>query len=83
MVQLIFYGEPRPYRTILSDVRVIIVIMRVLIVELLCHAVMGWIPSLGCLLPSMCERIWLHLVLSGIKWPRYPRTLALESLTQY
>jgi hypothetical protein len=49
----------------LLDVRVIIVIMCVLVVELLCQAVMGWILVLECLLPGV--RLWLRLVLPGIK----------------
>jgi hypothetical protein len=51
----------------LSDVRVVMVIVWVLVVELLCQAVMGCIPVLECLLPSACERLWLHLFLPGIK----------------
>jgi hypothetical protein len=34
----------------LSDVRVIMAIMRVLVVKLLCQAVMGWVLVLECLL---------------------------------
>jgi hypothetical protein len=38
-VDRIFHGEARLYRASLSDVRVIMAIMRVLIVELICQAV--------------------------------------------
>jgi hypothetical protein len=57
-------------------------IMRVLVVELLCQAVMGWIPALECLLLGMRGHLWLCLALYGIKWPHYPRILALGSLAQ-
>jgi hypothetical protein len=39
-------------RACLSDVRVIMVIMRVPLVKLLCQAAMGWIPALDFLLPG-------------------------------
>jgi hypothetical protein len=48
-----FYGEPYPYQATLSDVRVIMVIMHVLMVELLCQAVTGQIPALECLLAGV------------------------------
>jgi hypothetical protein len=41
--------------------------MHVLVVESLCQAAMGWIPSLGCLLSDARESQWLCLVLSDIK----------------
>jgi hypothetical protein len=62
-----FYGEPRPYQVSLFDVRVNMTIMRVLVEELLCQAVMGQIPALECLLLGACGRLWLCLVLSVIK----------------
>jgi hypothetical protein len=62
----------------LSDVRVTMVIMHVLVVELLCQVVTGQILALECLLPGAHECMRLHLVLPGIKWPRYSRTLALK-----
>jgi hypothetical protein len=58
-------------------------IMRIFVVELLCEAVMGWIPALECLLPGTRGCMWLCLVLSGIKWPRYMRIPALGSLARY
>jgi hypothetical protein len=66
-VDRIFCLEPCPYRASLSDVKVIITFMHVLVVESLCQVTMGWIPSLECLLSDACESQWLCLVLSGIK----------------
>jgi hypothetical protein len=57
--------------------------MQVLMVELLCQAATGCILALKYLLLGARGSQWIHLVLSGIKWPRYPRTLALGSLAQY
>jgi hypothetical protein len=82
-VDLIFYGEPYPYQASLSDVRVILAIMRVLMMELPCQAVTGQILGLKCLLSSACGRLWLRLILSGIEWPRGPRIPTLGSLAQY
>jgi hypothetical protein len=67
----------------LSDVRVIMMIMRVLMVKLLCQVVMGWVPVLECLLPDTrgCQRI--HPFLSGIKRRCLLRILTPESLTRY
>jgi hypothetical protein len=44
-----FMENPTLIGVSLSDGRVIIVIMHVLVVELLCQVVMGWIPVLECL----------------------------------
>jgi hypothetical protein len=44
------YGELHPYWASLSDVRVIMTIMYVLMIELQCQAVMEQIPALECLL---------------------------------
>jgi hypothetical protein len=41
-------------RACLSDVRVIMAIMHVPLVELLCQAIMGWIPTFEYLLPGTC-----------------------------
>jgi hypothetical protein len=49
-VDWIIYGDPRPYQMNLSDVRVIMTIMHVLVVEFLCQLVMKQIPALKCLL---------------------------------
>jgi hypothetical protein len=59
------------------------VIMCVLSVELLCQAVMGRIPTLEFLLPGTHGRLRLCLVLSGIKWHRYPRTPSVGPLARY
>jgi hypothetical protein len=53
------------------------VIMRILVEEFLCQAVMGRILVLESLLSGVCGRLWSHLVFPGIKWHRYQRTLAL------
>jgi hypothetical protein len=57
--------------------------MHILVVELLCQAAMGWIPTLKCLLPGTRGSQWLRLVLSGVKWPHHPRTLVVGSLARY
>jgi hypothetical protein len=72
--------NPAFTRASLSDVRVIMTIMRVLMELFLCQTVMGWIPVLECLLSSACGHLWLRLVLPGIKWYHYLRTLALWPL---
>jgi hypothetical protein len=51
----------------LSDVREIMMFMRILMVESLCQAVMGWISALQCLLSDVRGSLWLCLVLSNIK----------------
>jgi hypothetical protein len=56
-----------PHWVTLSDVRVIMMIMCVLVVELLCQAMMGWVPTLECLLPGAFGCMWLRIVLSSIK----------------
>jgi hypothetical protein len=65
---------------ILSNVRVIMTIMRVLMKELLCQAVMGQIPVLEWLLSGVRGCLQLCLVLCGIKWHRYSRTPTLSPL---
>jgi hypothetical protein len=52
----------------LSDVRVIMVIRRVLVEELLCQAVTGQIPVLECLLSGAHGYLWLSPIMPGIKW---------------
>jgi hypothetical protein len=49
-------------------------IMHVFIEELLCQAVMGWIPVLECPQSDACGCLWSRLVQSGIKWCYFPRT---------
>jgi hypothetical protein len=51
----------------LSDVKVIMTIMHVLVVELLCQAITGRIPILKCLLSGARGHLWLRSVMSGIK----------------
>jgi hypothetical protein len=53
----------------LSDVKVIMAIMCVLMVELLCQAVTRWILVLECLFPGLHVRLQLCLVLSSFKQP--------------
>jgi hypothetical protein len=59
----------------LSNVRVILVIMRVPSVELLCQAVMGRIPTLEYLLPSMRGACG-HALLCQMVNPLLPKTQA-------
>jgi hypothetical protein len=67
LVDWIFYGEPHTFWTSLSNVRVIMVIIRVLRVELLCQVLTGHILALECMLLGAHGLLWLHLVLSNIK----------------
>jgi hypothetical protein len=76
-------GQPCPYRVSLSDVRVVIAIMCAFVVKLMCQAAMRRIPALKCLPPGACGCLWLCPILSGIKWPLFPRIPALELATQY
>jgi hypothetical protein len=78
-----FYGESHHYRASLFDVTVIMALMCVHVVELLCQAVTGQIPSLKFLLPGVRRCLWLCVVLSGIKRPRYLMILALRSSPWY
>jgi hypothetical protein len=82
LVDRIFCGEPRPHWTSLSDVRGIMMFMRILMVESLCQAAMGWISALQCLLSDVRGSLWLCLVLSNIKWSCWPRMSASRSLVQ-
>jgi hypothetical protein len=58
--------KPAFTRANLSDVRVIMAILRVLMEELLCQVVTGWVLVLRCL--------WLCPVMPDIKWHWFPRT---------
>jgi hypothetical protein len=62
-----FVENPAIIVVSLSDVRVAMVIMSVLVVELLCQAAMGWVPVLESLLPGTRGCLWLRLVMPGIK----------------
>jgi hypothetical protein len=66
--------KPTFTRESISDVRMIMVIMRVLEEELLCQVAIGWIPVLECMLSSAHGRLWLRLVMPGIKWSYFRRT---------
>jgi hypothetical protein len=78
-----FIENPAFTGVTLSNVRVIMVIMRVPMVELLCHAVMEQVLVLEYLLPSMCEHQMSGPVMSGIKLPCSPRAPALGLLAWY
>jgi hypothetical protein len=58
----------------LSNIRVIMAIMRVLMKQLLCQVVTGWILILKCLLPGVIGHLWLRPIKSGIKWRYFLRT---------
>jgi hypothetical protein len=66
--------KPAFARVNLSDVRVIIVIMHVPMVELLCQVSMGQIPVLECLLSSVHGCLSPCLVVPGIKCHGFSRT---------
>jgi hypothetical protein len=66
----------------LYDVRVIMVIMRVLMVEMPCQVMTGRILALKCLLPGARGRLWSCLALSDIKWPHCSRIPAPGSLAR-
>jgi hypothetical protein len=68
---------------ILSDVRVTMAILLVLVVEWLCQAMKERIPVLQCQLSGVCGLLRLHLVIPGIKWSRYLRTPAIEPFARY
>jgi hypothetical protein len=67
----------------LSCVIVIMTLMHVhRIMDPLSQVAMGWIPALECLLLDVCGSEWIHLILSGIKWPHRLSMLAPGSLVQ-
>jgi hypothetical protein len=66
MVIRIFYGEPHPYRASLSDVRVIMMFICVLVVESPCQAAMGWTPAPECLLAGVYGYVWSCLALNSL-----------------
>jgi hypothetical protein len=74
--------KPTVTRACLSGVRVIMLIMHVLVVELLCHAVMGWVPVLKCLLSGVCGRLWVCLIVLGIKYHCFPWTRLQRCLSR-
>jgi hypothetical protein len=66
-------GKPAFTRASLSNVRVIMAIIRVPVVELLCQAVMRRIPVLKYLLSGARGRPWPYSVVPGIKCCRFQR----------
>jgi hypothetical protein len=58
---------PAFIRVNLSDVRVIMMIMRVSVVELLCQAATGRLLVLKYLLLGVCGRLWQCVVMPDIK----------------
>jgi hypothetical protein len=61
-------------RTNLSDVRVIMTIMRVRVIELLCQMTMRQIPVLKYLPSGACGRLWSCPVVPDIKCCCFPRS---------
>jgi hypothetical protein len=59
----------------LSDVSVIMTIMRVLIEELLYQTVMRQITVLECMLSGAHRHLWLCSIMASIKWCCFPRPL--------
>jgi hypothetical protein len=66
--------KPTFTRANLSDVRMIIAIMRVLMVDLLCQAVTGRIPTLECMLLGARGCLWVRPIMAGIKCHCFSRT---------
>jgi hypothetical protein len=66
--------KPTFTKVSLSDVRIIMAIMRVHVVDLLCQATMGWIPVLNYLLLGARGRLWPCSIVPGIKWRRFLRS---------
>jgi hypothetical protein len=54
-------------RVCLSYARVIVATTRILVIELHCHTVMGWLTVLKYLLLDACGCLWPCLVMPGIK----------------
>jgi hypothetical protein len=82
LVDQIFYGEFHPHQASLSDIRVIMTFMFVLMVESICQVATRWISALKCVLSDVCGSLWLRLVLSGFKWPCRLRMPTSGSLAQ-
>jgi hypothetical protein len=68
-----FMENPTFTRVSLSNVRMIIAIMSILVEEL-CQAATGRVLVLEFLLLGTRGRLQLHLVTSGVKWRCFPRT---------
>jgi hypothetical protein len=58
--------KPTFTRTSLSDVRVIVLIMRVSLVEQRCQVATGQVPALKCPLLGTHGHLWLHPIMPGI-----------------
>jgi hypothetical protein len=78
-----FMESPTLIGVRLSDVRVVMMIMHVLVVELLYQAVMEQIPVLECLLPGMHGYQRLRHVMSDTKWPHFLRISTPRSPARY
>jgi hypothetical protein len=65
--------KPTFTRASLSNVRVIIMIMHVPVVQRLCQTVIGWIPVLKCLLSSACGCLCPCPIVPGIKCCKFLR----------
>jgi hypothetical protein len=65
-VDRIFDGELHPCWSSLSDVRIIMTFMHVLMVESLCQMATRRISAFECLVPGPRGSQWLHPILSGI-----------------
>jgi hypothetical protein len=65
--------KPAFTRVSLSNVRVIMMIMCVPVVELICQAVMKWIPVLKYLLCGACGHLWPRPIVPCIKCHRFLR----------
>jgi hypothetical protein len=59
--------KPAFIRANLSNVRVIMTIIHVPVVEFRCQAAMGWIPALKYLLSYARELLWPHTIVPVIK----------------
>jgi hypothetical protein len=75
--------KPAFTRVNLSNVKVIMTIIRVLVKELLCQTVMGQIPVLECLLSSARGRLWLRPFMPGITSLLLPEDPAPGALIRY
>jgi hypothetical protein len=60
-------GKPAHVGRSLSDVKVIMTNMCVLMVKLLYQAAVGWVLVLECLLPGVRGCLWLRPVMLDIK----------------
>jgi hypothetical protein len=66
--------KPTFTRVNLSDVKVIMAIMYISVVDLLCEVSMGWILVLKFLLSGARGHLWPCLIMLGIKCCRFLKT---------